>query len=114
MNGRTILLYGLERLARRHATRAESTWNTLKRRYRFEPQQRQRAEKILAAAYLRDNHPHALARLDGVEPGEDLRLHHKRILAALVAEDWERARFWIDELPAPERRMERWRPWLRF
>lgn len=108
---RTILLYGLGRMARQNASRAAATWNTLKRRYRFDAEQLDSAERILAAAYLRHRHPDALARLDRVQPGADLRLHQKRILAALRAGDWERVRSWIDELPAAERQAERWRYW---
>ncbi len=108
---RTILLYGLKRMARQDVGRAAATWNTLKRRYRFDAEQQDSAERTLATAYLRHHHPDALARLDQVKPGEDLRLHQKRILAALVEKDWERVRFWIDELPAEERQAERWRYW---
>ena len=108
---RTILLYGLGRMARLDAERAAGAWSSLKRRYRFDPGQQAQAERVLAAAYLRHRHPDALAWLDRVEPGEDLRLHRKRILAALEAQDWQRVRRWIEQLPSKEHQAERWRYW---
>ena len=108
---RTILLYGLKRMARENVTGAAAAWNTLKRRYRFDAEQLDNAERILAEGYLHHHHPDALAQLDQVEPGEDLRLHRKRILAALTAKDWKRVRSWIEELPTEERQAERWRYW---
>jgi soluble lytic murein transglycosylase len=107
----TILLYGLKRMARENVDRAASAWATLRKRYVFTKTQQAEGERTLAAAYLRHNHPRALERLDGVEPGDDLRLHGKRILAALENEDWERALFWIDALPQEARNDERWRYW---
>ena len=107
----TILLYGLKRLARADANRATSAWTTLRQRYAFTKAQQNEGERTLAAAYLRHNHPRALERLDAVEPGDDLRLHDKRILAALESEDWGRALFWIDALPQEVRDEERWRYW---
>jgi len=106
-----ILLYGLERLARQDVKRAASVWNTLKQRYRFDREHLRDGERILGAAYLRHGYPDALARLDKVEPDEDLELHRERILAALVARDWQRVNAWIDTLPAPESEEERWRYW---
>lgn len=106
-----ILLYGLKRMARADADRAASTWKTLRNRYAFTIAQQAEGERTLATAYLRHNHPQALERLDALEPGDDMRLHGKRILAALENEDWERALFWIDALPQEARNDERWRYW---
>jgi soluble lytic murein transglycosylase len=106
-----ILLYGLERMARKEPDRAERAWRTLDERYRFSDGQKVLAGRILARAFIRHHHPGTLALLDQVEPGDDLSLHHKRILTALTNEDWERALFWIDDLPEQERLNERWRYW---
>ncbi len=106
-----ILLYGLERMARQDPDRAQHAWDTLEQRYRFGDAQKSHAGRILAAAFIRHRHPDTLSLLDRVKPGDDLTLHHKRILTALTAEDWERALFWIADLPDEERRNERWRYW---
>jgi soluble lytic murein transglycosylase len=107
----TILLYGLNRLARKDAERASAAWETLRKRYRWSKPQSDLGARILASAYLRHDHPGMLEQLDRIEPGDDLRLHQKRILAALENEDWERALFWIDALPEKARGEERWRYW---
>jgi soluble lytic murein transglycosylase len=108
----TILLYGLNRLARSDAQGATNAWATLQQDYRFSPSEKQQGERSLAIAYIRHDYPDLLQRLDSITPDEDdLYLHHKRILAALENEDWERALFWIGELPAEERQAERWRYW---
>lgn len=106
-----VLLYGLQRMTRSDPDQAERAWRTLNDRYRFADTQKAEGERILATGYIRHRHPGTLARLDRVEPGDDLNLHHKRILAALSNEDWERALFWIGDLPAEERTQERWRYW---
>jgi soluble lytic murein transglycosylase len=107
-----ILLYGLNRLARTDAKRATAAWQTLRQDYRFNTEEIQQGERSLAVAYIRHNDPDVLARLDNIKPrDDDLYLHHKRILTALENEDWERALFWIDELPKDERQAERWRYW---
>ncbi len=106
-----ILLYGLERMARKDPNLAAAAWRTLDERYRFAQEQKLQAGRILATAYIRHRHPDTLDLLDRVEPGDDLKLHHKRILTALTNEDWERALFWIADLPEEERQNERWRYW---
>ncbi len=106
-----ILLYGLNRLARQDADKAEAAWKILRQRYPFNTEQLAKGERILAYAYIRHRHPDVLARLDRVNPGDDLKLHRKRILSALQHTDWKRALSRINDLPEPERNSETWRYW---
>ncbi len=106
-----ILLYGLNRLARRDADKAETTWKQLQARYKFNTGEHARGERILAYAHIRHRRPNVLARLDRVNPGDDLKLHRKRILSALQHGDWRRVLSRISDLPEQERESETWRYW---
>ncbi len=106
-----ILLYGLNRLARKDAVKAETAWKQLRKHYQFTSEQLAGGERILAYAYIRHRHPDVLARLDRVNPGDDLKLHRKRILSALQHGDWRRVMSRISDLPEPERESETWRYW---
>lgn len=108
-----ILLHGLKRLARSDVNLAWDTWKTtLSAEYPFSPEQRYRAERALALALIRNDHPALLARLDQVTPQtEDTRLQEARIRAALSHQAWDYAQKWIGTLPEESGKTERWRYW---
>ncbi len=107
-----ILLHGLKRLARSDTDAALSGWDVLSERYSFNTEQRYQADRILALAVIRSDHPQAMQRLDRLTPrSEDSRLLETRIRAALSRQAWESALSWIQALPQDLASEERWRYW---
>jgi soluble lytic murein transglycosylase len=107
-----ILLHGLKQLARSDVDRAWDVWKKLAVDYPFDPEQRYQAERALALAMIRSNHPSLLPRLDQVTPQNgDTRLQEARIRAALARQEWDYVEKWIGILPETRRKTERWRYW---
>lgn len=107
-----ILLHGIKRLARKDGFAAYQGWRILKERYAFSPEQQAEAERALAFALIRDQHPDTLDYLANSPPGRaDLSLHEARIRAALMYRDWARVLEWIKDLPEGYRSSERWTYW---
>ena len=107
-----ILLHALERQARQDPAQAVEMWAQLERKHAFDPAQSRSAERSLALALARVQHPQALRWLQAAEPAaDDERLQEERILTALRVADWQLASDWVDALPPEQRDAERWRYW---
>ncbi len=109
----TMLLHGIERLARKDLEAASAIWRRLADHYPFDQDQRYQAERSLARAALSQEPADLLDRLDAFQPrADDTVLLERRLRAALKRQDWKRLQTWIGRLPSHLADSERWRYWL--
>ncbi|MCU7959280.1 MAG: transglycosylase SLT domain-containing protein [gamma proteobacterium symbiont of Bathyaustriella thionipta] len=107
-----MLLYGLDRMARKSPIEAHVVWQQLKQQYHFDSEQSRQADSILQQASFRMDYPQNLAYLDQAEPAaDDIKFHERRIRAALQEMDWEKVLKWIAAMPAEAQNKTRWRYW---
>jgi soluble lytic murein transglycosylase len=107
-----ILLDGIVQLARKDSETARSNWYRISKLATFSPEQRQRAERTLALAMIREGHPNLLSYLDRIQPNpKDQTFLELRIRAALAHQDWNRVLLWVSALPEELRQEEGWRYW---
>ncbi len=86
---KTILIYGLGRLARTAPEKAESAWQVITKRIQFTVAETTAAARAMALAYAAQEHPRAEPRLAAVDKdGSDVRIRETRIVHALKRRDW--------------------------
>jgi peptidoglycan lytic transglycosylase len=109
---RTIVRYGVVRLAYRDPEAAMRRWQELKRRHEFFGEDENYVLRYIGILAAQNRSPNALKWLSAVsaEPG-DLSLKLWRVYAALWAGEWDTAQRFIEALPDAERSSSRWRYW---
>jgi soluble lytic murein transglycosylase len=109
---REILVHGIHRLAMRDIKKAMERWPDLKRRYRFNDDQKFKVERRLAIRAVRYEHPGAISILSQVDNKRiDADLLQARIATALKNKDWELLLDWTSGPPAAENLSQRWYYW---
>lgn len=109
---RTIVRYGIVRLAYRDPEVAMRRWQELKRKHEFFGEDDNYVLRYIGILAAQNRSPHALKWLAAVsaEP-DDVSLKRWRVYAALWEGEWETAQQSIAALPAAERNSTRWRYW---
>lgn len=107
-----ILVYGVERLARKDALDAVHSWKKLQKRYRFTPAQRIEVDRAIVLRMARSDHPEAVEAFRALSAEAlDDEIHEWRVRSALQAGDWKQALEWIKSLPDAMAQSERYRYW---
>ena len=112
----SILVYGIERQARRDPARAAETWERLRTRFAFSASSVARVHRRIGLSYAYDHRPEALYWLNAIpESALDERAREWRILSAMNHGDWRRALDRLLEVAAEHGDLraapERWRYW---
>ena len=109
----TMLSHAVRRLARWDGFEAMQLWHRLKPAFDFNPAQITKTEHHIVRNLVRVPEETAYDFIRTVDVGEnDLEVHHARIRAALLREDWWQVIRWIAALPESERDKDRWSYWL--
>ncbi|MCP3869136.1 MAG: transglycosylase SLT domain-containing protein [Gammaproteobacteria bacterium] len=107
-----VLLYGLERLARKDPNTADTAWEQISGNYRFDADQNYLAQRAIALGWLRKPGPNLFRELNKITPrDEDTRLLESRLRSALSRQAWNWLLTWIDDLPPSLAETDRWRYW---
>ncbi len=107
-----ILIWGLERLARRDPGKAGTVWRKLRAAHRFSDADTARAHKAIGLGFAYKLKPEAVEWLAAVgEEHADARVREWRILSAMRQKQWQRALQWLDALDETQQRDERWQYW---
>ena len=107
-----ILAHAVSRQARKDPLQGVDLWKELQQIHTFDPLAAHLVNRSLASRLIRNDDPAAYLFLASVEPcSHDSKLQESRIRAALLREDWEKVRLWIDRLPAHQQSTEQWRYW---
>ncbi len=108
----TIFVSAIEKTSKKSGEHAAKLWEQLTVNYRFSTDEQARIKRAIAMAHVVDHHPDALKWLANIpETHVDKEIRDWRIRMALHNENWEGARFWIEQLPINEKSSERWRYW---
>ena len=109
---RTIVRYGVVRLAYRDPEEAMRRWQELKRHHEFFGEDENYVLRYIGILAAQHRSPSALKWLSAVSAGpDDLSLKLWRVYAALWAGEWDTAGRFIAALPDAERFSTRWRYW---
>lgn len=107
-----IILHGFKRLTVKNIDLALESWSKTNLEKHLSDKQIYKAKRKLALRLAWGRHQQAIPWLDQLEVEEsDHRLHETRIRTALIQRDWSHAQEWINKLPDPLKRTERWRYW---
>lgn len=109
-DNRLIVAHGVRRLARKHPSKAAETWNRLVMHYQFDEQAYAETESYIALTLARKHAPEATEWLNSLEQ-DSAELRKWRILTAVNQDDWDKALFWIEQLPTSEQEKHQWRYW---
>ncbi len=99
------------KLIRKDSAGVLKQWSTLTKRLALPDATRRRLAIKLGFRLLADKHPKALEFLDRIDPGDNIKLHERRLRAAIAKRDWPRLLRWLTSLPEQTRESERWRYW---
>jgi len=108
---RTIVLHGLQRLARQDAATAEKAWHRYESSYLFSDAERDQLLRDLALQFARQEDMDGVRRLLKEENFADARAIEWLARQALRELDWEQVAFWIDRLPEEDQHTDRWLYW---
>ncbi|HEX9812038.1 MAG TPA: transglycosylase SLT domain-containing protein [Burkholderiales bacterium] len=109
---RTVVRYGVVRLAYRDPEEAMRRWQALKRAHEFFGEDENYVLRYIGILAAQKRSPSALKWLSAVSAeSDDLSLKLWRVYAALWAGEWDTARRFIAALPDAERASTRWRYW---
>ncbi len=109
---REILLYGIERLARRNLDQALTRWHYIKDHYSYTAGEVGKLERKLAVGAARKNHSGAMSLLDRVDPAlvdEEVFLY--RLKLALEGPDWRQLLRWTEGFPSHPDMGNQWWYW---
>ena len=102
----------LAKLIREDSAGVLKQWPALTKRLALPAATRQQLARKLGFRLLSDKHPQALEFLDRLDlPSDDIKLHERRLRAAIATRDWPRLLRWLRALPEQARETERWRYW---
>ncbi|MCF6231051.1 MAG: transglycosylase SLT domain-containing protein [Gammaproteobacteria bacterium] len=109
---RTIVRFGIKRLARYDAALAWQSWKNLSPKYEFSHQEVARIERNLALASLLQKEAidrPELVQIMGARGNSDLQ--ERRIRAALAVGDWQAVQTWLPRLSLQKQSQPRWEYW---
>lgn len=109
---RTVILHGIQKLARQDAKTALALWRAYDAQQLFSDQDRRDTHYQLAARLMRQSQPEMAEQLlSGLTEITRADLSEWLIRDALRKQDWERAYEWLTRLPADAQVTERWSYW---
>ncbi|MCG8324698.1 MAG: transglycosylase SLT domain-containing protein [Thiotrichales bacterium] len=109
---REILLYGIERLARRNIKLALQRWEDIRDHYSYTAAEIARLQRNLALRAARDQHPDAARLLDRVDPAlVDAEVFLYRLRLALQGPDWRQLLDWTSGFPPFPGMTNQWWYW---
>ncbi len=109
---RSILAYGVRRLAFRDIDKALTVWEEINDTYSFSLEELTTVNRTIALLLAQKRRPEALAWLTSVDPEqENQRIREWRVRAAIYEEDWPSALAAIEWLSEDERQTTRWKYW---
>ncbi len=108
----TIILHGVQRLARRDSLKAVTEWEKYDAQQLFADEPRRQTQQLLAVELVKDGHQHAADRLLTQIPNFDNeQVTESLVREALKQQDWPRVYQHITQLPKSEQQTERWLYW---
>lgn len=108
---RTIVLHGLQRLAREDAASAGQAWRRYQAGYLFDDAEREEMLRYLALQFARQDNMDGLRQLVKEQKFADATTIEWLARQSLRELDWEQLAFWIDRMPEEEQQHERWLYW---
>lgn len=109
---KTVILHGLEKLARTNAKEALSLWRGYDAQQLFDDSDRTNLKYHIALRLLYQNHEVDAEKLVASTPNlTRVDLLEWLLRESLRKQDWERVNEWIARLPEDARKTERWRYW---
>ena len=109
---RTIVRFGIKRLARYDAALAWKSWKSLSPKYDFSPQEITRIERNLALASLLQKEAIDRPKLvQVISASGNSDLQARRIRAALTVGDWQAVQNWLPRLSPQQQAEPRWEYW---
>ncbi len=110
--GRALLRYGVERLARKDPFYAQQVWDDYKPRYDFIDTDRHTTSRYIATRAALKNHPSALTLFANLEAdAQDEKVGQWRVRLSLKRRDWASVLAAIEDMPVPEQNRETYRYW---
>jgi soluble lytic murein transglycosylase len=110
---RTIILYGINRLAASQFDLASGYWEKLQREYAFSVSQIGEMQRDLALASVKQHHPSALKWLAAINKHFlNEKVSETRIKLALRQQHWLALLDFITQMPLEQREQLQWRYWL--
>lgn len=109
---RQILIYGIQRLIKRHIREVIPRWQYIKDQYDFMPAEIKAVERQLAIRAAQKELPEAKQLLDAIDTNDvDSELLRWRIHFALQDEDWPLLLKWTNSVPADKELANPWWYW---
>lgn len=109
---KTVILYGLEKLANTNATDALALWHLYDAQQLFNDDDRVNIKYQIALRLLRQDHEVEAEKLVASTPNlTRVDLLEWLLRESLRKQDWERVNEWLTRLPDNARKTERWRYW---
>jgi soluble lytic murein transglycosylase len=109
---KTVILHGLEKLARTHAKEALALWHTYDAQQLFDDGDRVNLKYHIALRLLHQDHEVDAEKLVASTPNlTRVDLLEWLLRESLRKQDWQRVNEWLARLPEDARKAERWRYW---
>lgn len=109
---KTVILHGLEKLARTNAKEALALWRTYDAQQLFDDADRVNLKYHIALRLLYQDHEIEAEKLVASTPNlTRVDLLEWLLRESLRKQDWERVNEWLARLPEDARKTERWRYW---
>ena len=107
---RTIVQYGITRIAHKDIDTATERWERIKKRYAFTTEEQWETERSIALRAALDHHPLALELLTRL-PFSDSEVRRARVRTALWEQNWSAVLRFVRALKPWEQTADRWRYW---
>ncbi|HEX4481851.1 MAG TPA: transglycosylase SLT domain-containing protein [Rudaea sp.] len=109
-HARDAIVVALTRLARKDSDGANSQWNALSQKFKFDVEQRGRVLRAIGIYSASSYAPDALARLDAIPAAaEDDASREWHVRTALAAQDWKAALHALQDMSETQKADARWR-----
>lgn len=109
---REVLLFAVQRLARRQVLAAKNAYQKIKPRYQFSAADDGQVARAVAIAAAKNDHRLRLTLLDQVPASHaDTKVQHYRLRDGLAARAWPQIARWTSEAAAEGTNELRWRYW---
>lgn len=109
---KTIILYGLEKLARSDSREALSLWRIYDAQQLFNDEDRRQIQHHIALRLLHQDHDQEAEKLVASTPSlNSVDLLEWLLRESLRRQNWEQVNEWLTRLPEESRANERWRYW---
>ncbi|MDQ6962695.1 MAG: transglycosylase SLT domain-containing protein [Mariprofundaceae bacterium] len=111
--GADILLYALKKEAKKSVSKAVQRWRALPALHRFNEQERQQGEKILATYMAYQKHSNSITQMNKVNDSSiiDDRFEVLRLRTALRHGSWKHVQKWIEALSNEKQQENVWKYW---